>query len=60
MPPSAPPQPPLSSGALANCVLGLTYAARAFVMAYFTHPVVVTWTWGYGWLSEASGGVCDL
>jgi len=40
------------SGGIAERVRSATYAAYAFVMAAFIYPVVVAWTWGYGWLSE--------
>ncbi|CAK0828784.1 unnamed protein product [Prorocentrum cordatum] len=40
------------SGAVAERVLSPTYAVFAFVMASFIYPVVVAWTWGYGWLSN--------
>jgi len=40
------------SGAVAERVLSPTYAIYAFVMASFIYPVVVAWTWGYGWLSN--------
>jgi Amt family ammonium transporter len=40
------------SGAVAERVLSPTYAVFAFVMASFIYPIVVAWTWGYGWLSN--------
>jgi Amt family ammonium transporter len=40
------------SGAVAERVLSPTYAAYAFIMAAFIYPVVVAWTWGYGWLVD--------
>jgi len=39
------------SGGVAERVKSPTYAAYAFLMASFIYPVVVAWTWGYGWLS---------
>jgi len=39
------------SGGVAERVLSPTYACYSFVMASFIYPVVVAWTWGYGWLS---------
>jgi Amt family ammonium transporter len=44
------------SGAVAERVLSPTYAAYAFVMASFIYPVVVGWTWGYGWISNLFDG----
>ncbi|CAE8739766.1 unnamed protein product [Polarella glacialis] len=40
------------SGGVAERVKSPSYALFAFVMASFIYPVVVAWTWGYGWLSE--------
>jgi len=39
------------SGGVAERVKSPTYAAYAFVMSAFIYPVIVAWTWGYGWLS---------
>ncbi|CAE7242652.1 AMT1-1 [Symbiodinium sp. CCMP2592] len=38
------------SGGVAERVKSPTYAAYAFVMTSFIYPVVVAWTWNYGWL----------
>jgi len=43
------------SGGVAERVKSHTYAAFAVVMAAFIYPVVVAWTWGYGWVSSAAG-----
>eukprot|EP00933_Yihiella_yeosuensis_P031692 TRINITY_DN2525_c1_g1_i1.p1 TRINITY_DN2525_c1_g1~~TRINITY_DN2525_c1_g1_i1.p1 ORF type:complete len:551 (-),score=111.50 TRINITY_DN2525_c1_g1_i1:218-1870(-) len=40
------------SGGVAERVKSPSYALYAFVMASFIYPVVVAWTWGYGWLSD--------
>jgi len=40
------------SGAVAERVKGPTYAAFALVMTSFIYPMVVAWTWGYGWLES--------
>lgn len=40
------------SGGVAERVKSPTYAAYAFVMAGFIYPLVVAWTWGYGWLAD--------
>jgi len=40
------------SGGVAERVKSPTYACYAFVMASFIYPVVVSWTWGYGWLAK--------
>jgi len=39
------------SGGVAERVKSPSYALFAFFMAGFIYPVVVAWTWGYGWLS---------
>jgi len=38
------------SGGVAERVKGPTYAAYAFCMTSFIYPLVVAWTWNYGWL----------
>ncbi|CAL1126444.1 unnamed protein product [Cladocopium goreaui] len=43
------------SGAVAERVKGPTYAAFAFVMTSFIYPVVVSATWGGGWLASEGG-----
>jgi len=43
------------SGGVAERVKAPTYGCYAFVMAAFIYPVVVAWTWGYGWLSTVFG-----
>lgn len=40
------------SGGVAERVKSPTYAAYAFFMTSFIYPVIVAWTWGYGWLSN--------
>jgi len=40
------------SGGVAERVKSHTYAAYAFIMAAFIYPVVVAWTWGYGWTAS--------
>jgi len=42
------------SGGVAERVKSPSYALYAFVMAGFIYPVIVAWTWGYGWLSKQS------
>jgi len=42
------------SGGVAERVKSPTYACYAFVMAGFIYPVVVAWTWGYGWLATVA------
>lgn len=39
------------SGGVAERVKSPTYACYSFVMAAFIYPVVVAWTWGYGWIA---------
>lgn len=39
------------SGGVAERVKSPTYAAYAFFMTSFIYPVIVAWTWGYGWIS---------
>ena len=39
------------SGGVAERVQSPTYGCYAFVMAGFIYPVVVAWTWGYGWIA---------
>jgi len=49
------------SGGVAERVKSPTYAVYAFIMASFIYPVVVAWTWGYGWLSTVLDvGVMDF
>jgi len=49
------------SGGVAERVKSPTYAVYAFTMASFIYPVVVAWTWGYGWLSTVLDvGVMDF
>jgi len=43
------------SGGVAERVKSQTYGAYSFVMAGFIYPVVVAWTWGYGWLITLGG-----
>lgn len=43
------------SGAVAERIKGPTYAAFAFVMTSFIYPVVVSATWGGGWLASEGG-----
>lgn len=43
------------SGALAERVMLSGYVIFMVVMTSFIYPVVVHWTWGGGWLSEADG-----
>ena len=43
------------SGGVAERVRSPTYALFSFIMASFIYPVVVAWTWGYGWLADAGG-----
>ncbi|CAE8651088.1 unnamed protein product, partial [Polarella glacialis] len=38
------------SGGVAERVQSPSFAIFAFVMASFIYPVVVAWTWGYGWM----------
>ena len=45
------------SGGVAERVKSPTYAIYSFVMAAFIYPVVVAWTWGYGWIG---GGLMDV
>ena len=40
------------SGGVAERVKSPTYAVYAFCMTSFIYPVVVAWTWGYGWLDS--------
>jgi len=40
------------SGGVAERVRSATYAVYAFVMASFIYPVVVAWTWSYGWIAK--------
>jgi len=42
------------SGGVAERVKAPTYACYAFIMAGFIYPVVVAWTWGYGWISSVA------
>jgi len=42
------------SGGVAERVKSATYAAYAFVMAAFIYPVIVAWTWGYGFLASGA------
>jgi Amt family ammonium transporter len=42
------------SGGVAERVQSPTYAVYAFFMAAFIYPVVVAWTWGYGWIMKMS------
>jgi len=49
------------SGAVAERVLSPAYCIFAFVMSAFIYPVVVAWTWGYGWISTLFDvGVVDF
>ncbi|CAE8672959.1 unnamed protein product [Polarella glacialis] len=43
------------SGGVAERVQSPSYAIFAFVMAAFIYPVVVAWTWGYGWMYGSIG-----
>eukprot|EP00959_Pyramimonas_sp_CCMP1952_P204019 4266733-Pyramimonas_sp.AAC.1 len=38
------------SGAVAERVLSSTYGFYVLIMTGFIYPVVVAWTWGYGWI----------
>jgi Amt family ammonium transporter len=40
------------SGGVAERVKSGAYAFYSFFMAALIYPVVVAWTWGYGWLSK--------
>jgi len=40
------------SGAVAQRVQSIAYTIYAFIMASFIYPVIVAWTWNYGWVSE--------
>jgi len=40
------------SGAVAQRVKSLAYTIYAFIMACFIYPVIVCWTWGYGWIAK--------
>eukprot|EP00931_Biecheleriopsis_adriatica_P012127 TRINITY_DN11322_c0_g1_i2.p1 TRINITY_DN11322_c0_g1~~TRINITY_DN11322_c0_g1_i2.p1 ORF type:complete len:573 (-),score=134.54 TRINITY_DN11322_c0_g1_i2:169-1887(-) len=49
------------SGGVAERVKSPTYAAYAFCMTSFIYPVIVAWTWGYGWLASVLGvGTMDF
>jgi Amt family ammonium transporter len=38
------------SGAVAERVISSTYSWYVLIMTGFIYPVVVAWTWGYGWI----------
>jgi Amt family ammonium transporter len=40
------------SGAVAQRVQSISYTIYAFIMASFIYPVIVAWTWGYGWVAS--------
>merc|ERR1712048_1554686 len=39
------------SGGVAERIMFPPYALFSFLMTSFVYPVVVAWTWGYGWLA---------
>jgi len=49
------------SGAVAERVLSSTYGLYVIIMSGFIYPVVVSWTWGYGWIMKLfEVGVIDF
>merc|ERR1712048_424050 len=42
------------SGGVAERVKFPGYALYSFLMTAFIYPVVVAWTWGYGWLADVN------
>merc|ERR1712176_635468 len=40
------------SGGIAERILLPSYMIFSFLMTAFVYPVVVAWTWGYGWLAS--------
>jgi len=48
------------SGGVAERVKSGAYAFYALFMAGFIYPVVVAWTWGYGWIAQVETGFMDF
>lgn len=48
------------SGAMAERTTLIGYLVYTFLLSGFVYPVVVYWTWGYGWASTWNTGLLDF